>query len=150
MATAQNSLATADDDELIRLVTTATQRLVVVAPGLRASVAKAVADQWQALGPTNVSVTLDTDPEIVRLGVGDTATLELLMQTAQRLGAVLWRQPGLGIGVVVSDDNTLVFSPAPRFSAADGAPARKNALSLASADFHPMAGIANEQAQPSL
>jgi hypothetical protein len=57
---------------------------------------------------------------------------------------------GARIGVVVCDDNTLVFSPTPQLSAADGAPARMNALFLASAVFHPMASIDNKRELPSL
>jgi hypothetical protein len=118
---------------------------VVIAPGLREAVANAVAERWQALGPANVTVTLEADAEVVRLGVGDLSALELLEKTAQLLGAILRRQQALGIGVVVSDDNTLVFSPTPRLAAADGVPTRTNAVLLSGAAFDPHPVVAKDQ-----
>jgi hypothetical protein len=138
MTTEQNSLARADDQKLTEFINQTKQRLVVIAPGLRDPVARAVAEKWQALGPANVTVTLDTDPEIVRIGVGTVSALELLEKTAQHLGTVLRRQSGIGIGIVVCDNHTLVFSPTPPIMAADGFPARTNALFLNGAAFAPL------------
>jgi hypothetical protein len=75
MTTEQNSLARANDQKLTAFINQTKQHLVVIAPGLRDPVARAVADQWQALGPANVTVTLDTDPEIVRIGIGTVSAL---------------------------------------------------------------------------
>ena len=150
MTTEQNSLTTADDQGLAEFINQAKRCLVLIAPGLRESVAQAVATQWQTLGPADVTVTLDADPEVIRLGVGDLSALELLEQTAQSLGAVLHRQPGLWIGIVVSDDKSTVFAPAPPFVAADDCPARKNALYLPRAVFEPLQNVASDQARSSL
>ena len=145
MATASNTLATADDQYLVQFIRQSTHHLVVIAPGLRAAIAEAVADQWQALGAANVAVTLDTDPEVIRLGIGELSSLDLLERTAQRMGTALWRQPGLRIGIIVADDETVVFSPGPRFAAMEGTPARKNALLLAGAAFRLVAVDASDQ-----
>jgi len=59
----------ASDDTLISMISAARERLVVVAPGLSRDVAAALADRINKDGgPPEISVTLDVDPEVCRLG----------------------------------------------------------------------------------
>jgi hypothetical protein len=80
-------------------------------------------------------VILDVDAEVYRLGYGDIGALTMLEQVAADLGTMLLRQPGIRIGLVVSDADTLVFSPLPLLveakpSAASNQPVKPNAILL--------------------
>ena len=70
MNTRDRSFAVADDAYLCRAILSAEKRLVVVAPALNAKVANTLCEQWRRLGGSNVSVILDLDPEVFRLGYG--------------------------------------------------------------------------------
>jgi hypothetical protein len=102
---------------------------VVVAPGLSESVAKAIVKKWHELGRDAVLVVLDLDPEVCRLGLGDLSALQILQETAERLGCRIHQQPGLRVGVIVTDETTTVYSPTPRLIEAGGRPGeRLNAI----------------------
>lgn len=108
-----HSMAIANDDTLGRLINTATRRVVLVAPGVSRNLAEVLVKRWGDLGPEAVSVTLDVDPEVCRLGLGEIEAARLLRDTAQKLGTTLNRCDGVRIGVLVADDQTLIYSPTP-------------------------------------
>lgn len=117
------------DVELEGQVNCALRRLVVIAPGLSESVAKAIVKKWHELGRDAVQVVLDPDPEVCRLGFGDLAALQILYETAEQMGGQIHRQQGLRVGVIVTDETTTVYSPTPRLIEAGGQPGeRLNAL----------------------
>src|ERR1035437_5925524 len=105
----------ASDDTLIEMIGNATERLVIVAPSLSQTVAEALVVRLQDDGgPIDLSVTLDTDPEICRLGYGDIEPLELLRPALVSRKRVLQTQSGVRIGLVVADADILVYSPTPQ------------------------------------
>src|ERR1019366_10624371 len=117
------------DIELEGQISCARRRLVVIAPGLSESVAKAIIKKWYQIGRDAVQVVLDPDPEVCRLGLGDLAALKMLHETAERIGGRIHQQPGLRVGVIVTDETTTVYSPTPRLIEAGGQPGeRLNAL----------------------
>ena len=129
--TPQCSVVSLTDADLTGLVSCVRRRLVVIAPGLSVPVAKAVAETWRRLGPLGVQVVLDADPEVCRMGYGDISALKLLYETAEQLGTKIHQQPGLRIGVVVTDETTAIFSPTPLLIEAGGRPGEKpNAIRL--------------------
>jgi hypothetical protein len=105
----------ASDETLISMISTATERLVIVAPGLSREVAVALADRIEEDGgPQELSVTLDVDPEVCRLGYGDIESFDLLRPALVARTRVLQTQKGVRIGLVVADSDVLVYSPTPR------------------------------------
>ena len=114
MALSSPQLATANDEALIAMIRAAHRRLVVVAPGITFRVAQEVIDRWEQLGPDAVTLTLDIDPEVYRLGYGEWEAVEALQDAAQRLNSAVGKQPGIRVGVVISDDDFLVFTPIPQ------------------------------------
>jgi len=141
VSTAQCSFVSLTDTELLALVCCTERRLVVIAPGLSEPVAEALIDKWRELGPHAVQVVLDPDPEVCRLGLGDVAALKLLHAEAGRLGTRIHQQPGLRIGVVITDETTTVFSPTPLLIEAGGRPGEKpNAIRLDTPLLDPAAG----------
>src|SRR5271166_477666 len=105
----------ASDDTLISMISAARERLVVVAPGLSRHVAAALADRINMDGgPPEISVTLDVDPEVCRLGYGDITAFDLLRPALESRTRFLQTQRGVRIGLVVADSDVLVYSPTPQ------------------------------------
>jgi hypothetical protein len=115
------------------MILTATERLVIVAPGLSLEVASALADRIRKdSGPRELSVTLDVDPEVCRLGYGDIESLELLRPALESRARALQVQKGVRIGVLVSDSDILVYSPTPQLiEAGSNSEEKPNALQIA-------------------
>jgi hypothetical protein len=109
-----SAITIANDETLKALIQSAQRRVVFLAPAVTKSVAEALASVWKRLGKDQVSVVLDVDPEVYRLGYGDPEALTTLEEVGQHLGTMLHRQAGIRIGLVIVDDQTLVYSPTPR------------------------------------
>ena len=103
--------AVASDEALVEMISSAKTRLVVIAPALTKSVADALSRRLDDLGPLSVTVILDADPEVYRLGFGDEQALDAIRAASVRNLFDLREQPGVRIGVVISDATTMVYSP---------------------------------------
>lgn len=106
---------TASDDALVALVGAAKTRLVIIAPALTKAVAEAVAARMPD-HPNSLLLTiiLDADPAVYRMGYGDLDALTILRAACAACEFDLRTQAGLRIGLVMSDDQTMVYSPVPR------------------------------------
>jgi len=103
----------ASDVSLVELIRRASRRLVVVSPALSDLVAAALADRFRDLGQLTIAVVLDADPEVYRLGYGTTSALEKLRGASEQNHFDLRTQPGVRMGIVISDDVTMLFAPVP-------------------------------------
>jgi hypothetical protein len=115
------------------MISAAAERLIIVAPGLPRAVASALAVRIEADGgPAELSVTLDVDPEVCRLGYGDIEALELLRPALASRTRNLQTQKGIRIGLVVADSDVLVYSPTPRLiEAGSNSDEKPNAIRIA-------------------
>jgi hypothetical protein len=96
-------------------------------------VAQAVTSAWWRLRKEQVTVILDVDPEICRLGYGTVEGLKLVCEAAKSIGASVCQQPGVRIGLLISDDVTLIYSPTPLLIEAEAKHQdRPNAIQLQS------------------
>ena len=103
-----------DDDALIGLIASAQKRIVFVAPGLTLAVAEVLGNRFHELdGALDITVVLDSDEDVCRIGYGEVAALQALHKLAQEHGFWLKSQPGLRVGVLLADEQTLVWSPTP-------------------------------------
>lgn len=107
------SITAASDNVLCDLIARATNRLIVLAPAVSIAVASTICSKWKQLGGDRVNVILDLDPEVFRLGYGEFDGLKFLESTAVDLGTMIQRQPGIRIGLIVSDTTTMVYAPTP-------------------------------------
>lgn len=105
------TFAVASDEALVELIAGARNRLVVIAPALTKPVADAVARRVDELGHLAVTVVLDSDPEVYRLGFGDQDALEAIRTASASSLFDLREQPGVRIGVMIADETTMVYSP---------------------------------------
>jgi len=108
-----SSICTINEAALVEEIDRAKQRLTYVAPGVTERVAEALARAWKRLGTTSVSIILDLDAEVYRLGYGTEQGWNVLQGAASNLRELILHQPGVRICVLVSDETTLVFAPTP-------------------------------------
>ncbi len=125
------AISIVNDDVLVSRIEQAQSRLVLLAPGVSKKVADCLCRRWQELTSEQVTVILDLDPEIYRLGYGDLDALKALEQTARSLGTMLQRQPGIRIGLLIADETTIIYSPTPQLiEAGPTSPEAPNAVVL--------------------
>ena len=114
MSDTARSITIANDVSLCEFIASANHRLIVFVPAVSSAVAKAICERWENLGAHAVNVILDIDPSVYRLGYGDETGLNLLVKTARQLNTELHRQTGIRIGLIISDDETMAYSPTPQ------------------------------------
>mgnify|MGYP001171003719 CR=1 FL=1 len=119
-----------DDAALIQMILGARKRIVFIAPGVHEPVAKALGARFGEIEDLDVTVVLDPDEDVCRIGYGDAKGLELVNENAKKNGFWLRSQPGLRVGVLLTDEKTLVWSPTPRSVEAppNSAPPLQNSL----------------------
>lgn len=123
----------ASDACLIGLIQQARRQIIVVSPGLTEKVAECLRRR-AATRTVSITIVVDGDPEVYRLGYGDQAALTTLKSMAFDSAVNLRLQEGIRIGLVVSDDETIVFSPTPRMIEAGSTSTEKpNAVILSGA-----------------
>lgn len=103
-----------DDARLVDLIDGAQERVVFIAPGLELTVAQALGKRLGDVGGIDITVILDADEDVCRIGYGDIRALQYLHAMVNEAGFALRSQPGLRVGVLLADDRMLVWSPTPR------------------------------------
>nr|MBL8410219.1 hypothetical protein [Dechloromonas sp.] len=103
-----------DDNALIGLIRSAQKRIVFIAPGLHKTVAEALGKRFAEVDKLDVTVVIDPDEEVCRIGYGEEAGLRLVNEYASQNFIGLRAQPGLRVGVLLVDEQTLIWSPTPR------------------------------------
>jgi hypothetical protein len=103
-----------DDATLVRLIKQARKRIVFIAPGLQLTVAEVLGKRLNDVGGMDITVILDADEDVCRIGFGEIAALQLVHKLADQANLALRSQPGLRVGVLLADEEMLVWSPTPR------------------------------------
>ena len=143
MTTPGRTFAVATDDALLGLISSARHRLVVVAPALTQAVADALSRRFDDLEQLDLTVILDSDPEVYRLGFGDHTALEMIRAASTKNLFDLREQMGVRIGVIVADDTTMVYSPVSKNIEAGSTSAEKpNAIVLSGVAADRIAAVA--------
>lgn len=120
----------ASDQTMVEWIERAQERLIIVAPALTGKVVDALLKRDGATIDT--TVVLDTNPEIIRLGYGDQDGLRKITDAIGNKQLRVRKQPGIRIGLLVSDHQTIVYSPIPaNFEEGSNDPEKPNALLLA-------------------
>ena len=128
------TFTSANDAALIELIRGAKQRLAVIGPGLTTPVAQALTLRMEDLPQLELTIILDADPEVYRMGYGDVEALALIRKASAAAHFDLRVQSGVRIGVVISDDRTMIYAPVSRnVVAGSTSPEHPNAIVLGSA-----------------
>lgn len=118
-----------NDDALVVAIGRSCERMAYIAPGISEPVADAIGCLFERSNPPAVTVIIDSDPEVCRLGYGTVEGLRRLSELADRHQFGIRHQPGLRVAVVVSDDELLVYAPTPRLiEAGSTSGAKPNAI----------------------
>lgn len=137
------TFTSASPDRIVEMILAAQHRLVFVAPALTRTAAEALAGRMEDLPNLSLSIIIDADPEVYRMGYGEMEALETIRVAAARASFRLREQPGVRIGLIVSDDRTLIYSPAPmNIEAGSTSDDKPNALLLGAAVADLLAGKA--------
>jgi hypothetical protein len=85
------------------------------APGIQQEPAEALASLAKHLDPVLITVILDFDERVMRMGFGDLAAVAVLRDA----GITVRSTPGLRTGLLVVDDAGFIFTPIARYLEAD-------------------------------
>jgi hypothetical protein len=103
-----------DDQAIVALIRSAKYRIVFIAPGLYLPVANELCQHFDKIAGLEVTLILDADEDVCRIGFGELAALQKVHRHASASGFYVRSQPGLRVGVLLVDEQTLVWSPTPR------------------------------------
>ena len=118
-----------NDETLMVAISAARKKLVLVAPGISKIVAEALGKRFKELGRLSITVILDVDPEVCRLGYGEIAGLQKIKALADENLLELRHQPGVRLGILISDTETLIYAPTPLLvEAGSRQPEKPNAI----------------------
>lgn len=102
-----------NDETLSAAIAATTETLVYVAPGITKPVVDALAARLDSQPNLLCTLILDLDPEVYRLGYGTEEGLLALQALAARQQLELRQQEGLRIGLLITDGQTVLYSPTP-------------------------------------
>ena len=94
-------------DGLAALIRQAQSSVCYVAPGIHETPALAIAEVAKRFGPSSVTVCLDVDEHVFRMGFGTTAAIDLLRGEGVRIH----NAEGLRTGMIVVDRMGFMFAP---------------------------------------
>jgi hypothetical protein len=126
-----------DDELLSQRIIGANFRLVFIAPAVSEVTAAALGACFSRADKVSITIVLDPDEEPYRLGYGDREGLERLRRLASSNHIGLRSQPGLRIGLLVTDGDILVWSPTPAAVEGKRIESQPNGLELRSAAAPP-------------
>lgn len=129
MNNTQHTSVSVDDRRLAEAIRSANKRLVFAAPGLGMLTARALVEAINRLSG-KLTIILDADPDVCRIGYGDPEALRMLHESASALQVPLRRQAGLRIGILIADDEVLIWSPMARSVEAEHQHTQPNGLVL--------------------
>ena len=110
---APGTFTVVNDDALCAAISATRQTLVYVAPGITKPVVDALGTRLSSQPHLLATVIVDLDPEVYRLGYGTEEGLRALQELAGQQHLELRQQAGVRIGLLVTDEQTLVYSPTP-------------------------------------
>lgn len=120
-----------NENTLVQAINGCVQRLVYIAPGITDKVVAAMGALMQRSQSPALTVVIDADPEVCRLGYGTVEGLKALQALATGQMLAVRYQPGLRLGVLICDEEIAVYSPTPLLIEAGSARAdQPNAINL--------------------
>lgn len=124
-----NTFTVVNDDVLVTAIDRSRHRMAYIAPGISEPVVVAIGRLFERADPPAVTVIIDSDPEVCRLGYGTVAGLERLQELVARHQFGIRHQAGLRVALLASDDDLLVYAPVPQLiEAGSTSDAKPNAI----------------------
>lgn len=141
--------ASVDDASLAERIDRAKARVVYVAPGVGKRTADALirANQRDSV---SVTIILDADEEACRVGYADADALGALHEAMKQQVFPLRRHPGIRIGLVIADDELVIWSPTARSVEAERDEGQPNAIVLSAAEVPRIEAAVGAEGSPVL
>jgi hypothetical protein len=95
-----------DSKAIANMIRNAKCSVCYAAPGIQQQPANAMAELARRIGPELLTVSLDFDERVMRMGFGDIAAVK----TLRDIGIVV-STAGLRTGLVIMDDEGYIFTP---------------------------------------
>lgn len=109
----ERTFGVATDKNVIKMIERAKRRLVIIAPAFSRAIADSLAARFDERNDLDIRVIVDPDEEVYRLGYGEPEALEVLKDTISKkmLNVNIMEHSGIRIGIIISDDETMVYAP---------------------------------------
>ena len=107
-----------DTSAIAQCIRAAERSVCYAAPGIHTEVAKAIASTTVRLGPELITVCLDFDENVLRMGFGDLPAIKIL----KAAGLQIRSTTGLRTGLLIVDDQGYIFTPTALYLEADQRP----------------------------
>jgi hypothetical protein len=104
-----------DSAAIARAIGKAQHSVCYAAPGIQREPAHAMAELARRIGPELITVCLDFDERVMRMGFGDLAAVKIL----RGAGIAVNSTPGLRTGLVIVDHEGYIFTPTALYLEAD-------------------------------
>lgn len=112
---------------IAELIRAAEGSVCYAGPGIQQEPAKAMAELANRIGPELVTVSLDFDERVMRMGYGDIVAVQVLREA----GIVINSSPGLRSALLIVDGEGYTFTPTPLYLEAETvSDSARNALCL--------------------
>lgn len=105
--TTESLFCTLSSLRIAEMVRTARRAVCYAGPGIQVDVAQAMAETAQRLSPEMLTVCLDFDDQVMRMGYGNVEAVQLLLEA----GIAVQSSPGLRTALVVVDNEGYIFTP---------------------------------------
>lgn len=96
-----------DSAAMVSEVQKAERSICYAAPGIHTHLAQAIVDASNRIGPELITICLDFDEAVLRMGFGDIKAVELLRNAEINISTT----PGLRTGLIVIDQQGFIFTP---------------------------------------
>lgn len=114
-------------NRIAKMIRAAQGSVCYAGPGIQLEPAQAMADVAGRIGPELLTVSLDFDERVMRMGYGDIAAVQVLRDA----GIVINNAPGLRSALIIVDGEGYTFTPTPLYLEAEStSDAARNALRL--------------------
>ena len=112
---------------IAELIRTAKGAVCYAGPGIQQEPAKAMVEVANLIGPELITVSLDFDERVMRMGYGDIAAVQVLRDA----GILINNAPGLRSALIIVDGEGYTFTPTPLYLEAESvSDLARNALRL--------------------
>jgi hypothetical protein len=113
-------------DRIAEMITTAKGPVCYAAPGLQKTIAQAMIKASKTLGPDLITVWIDFDERVIRMGYGDIEAVKMI----QEKGIVIQHAAGLRSSFIIADEKGYAFTPTPLYLEAEPDSNIRNAICL--------------------
>lgn len=93
--------------DITSLIESATGPICIASPGIQKPIAEALCSAVEKLGPEVISVCVDFDEHVFRMGYGDIEAINLV----ESYGVRVDHSPGLRSGLIIVGDEGYVYTP---------------------------------------